>query len=395
MFEFKITAKHKNSRARTGEFTTPHGVLKTPELATVATEGVIKGLERSTVPTLPINYMIVNTFHIYTKEILSQIEAAGGIHTYLNYDRITASDSGGFQVFSLGFGKAHGLGKVGGWFPGKERAESDTNNPIKISDDDVTFQFNGHDVVLNSEKSMEIQHSIGADIMFAFDECTSPLNTREYNIRALKRTHNWLLRSVAAHKGHEDKQALFAVVQGSEYEDLRRECSQFLAKQDVPGFGIGGPLGKTKQDMLQVIDWTIPYLPEDKPKHMLGIGQVWDIFEGVERGVDLFDCVIPTREARHKVLYTRKGKINVRLSTARNMAIDENCNCEACKNNITQQALAQKFSARDPQAFYYATVHNIQFFADLMKEIRQAIQDNQLPELKEQYFKKYYSENII
>lgn len=389
MFEFKILHRQKKTLARTGEFYTPHGILKTPELAIVATNGEIKGVPELLLPSTPIQYIIVNTFHIYTKHILEKIEEKGGIHNYSGYKKIAASDSGGFQVFSLGFGKSHGVGKIGGMFPGKDVKESDQENPLIITDDGVTFRFNDQPIVLNPEISMDIQHRIGADIMFAFDECTSPLNTKVYHANSLKRTHDWLLRSIAAHKDHTDKQALFAIVQGAYYEDLRYEASNFLAKQDVPGFGIGGTLGKTKADMLRVLEWSIPYLPEEKPKHLLGIGQVWDIFEGVERGVDLFDCVIPTREARHKVVYTKKGKINIRKMKSVEEIIEPDCQCDGCKKGITYAELARLFSIRDPKAFFYATIHNIYFFTNLMKEIREAIAENRFFELKQQYYQYY------
>lgn len=418
MFEFQIIKYHK--KARSGIFKTLHGNLHTPELSFVATEGEIKAIPKDTLKNLPVNLIIVNTFHIFTKDILKKIEDIGGIHKYAGYSKVVQSDSGGFQAFSLGFGKSQGVGKVANIFPGIGAKASDENNPLIIDENGVTFEFNGHKITLTPEKSMEIQHQIGADIIFAFDECTSPLNTKKYTANSLKRTHEWLARclkkqlqlnqsksapnksgSVKSVKQNTDstgltdstdltyKQALFGIVQGGYYEDLRKKSAKFLAKLDVPGYGIGGSLGKTKQDVWNVLEWTNSLLPEEKPRHLLGIGQVRDIFESVERGVDLFDCVIPTREARHKVLYTKKGKINVRKMRNVDEVADVNCQCQMCVNNLTMKQLNNLFIAKDPHAYYYSTVHNIYFYTNLLKEIRDSIELQKLDQLKEKYLKYY------
>lgn len=356
----------------------------------MATEGVIKSVPKEIYDRLSLRYSIVNTFHIFTKDILPNIEKSGGIHRYAGMENVTlASDSGGFQVFSLGFGKAHQVGKVGGFFPGKEHEITDENNPIKIDDTGVEFSFDNKPITLNPENSMDIQHRIGADIIFAFDECTSPLNTKDYTAKALGRTHAWILRCIEAHKGHEKNQALFAIVQGGFFEDLRKQSASYMAALDVPGFGIGGSLGQTKDDMYNILDWTLPILPENKPRHLLGIGQIRDIFEAVERGIDLFDCVIPTREARHKVLYTTEGKIAVRKMRKVETIFDKDCFCPACSNGVTYATLAQLFTDRDPQAYYYATVHNIVFFGRLMKEMREAIPAGTFANLKNKYLSIY------
>lgn len=382
MFEFKILAKDLKSKARVGEFVTPHGKLQTPELSIVATEGEVKCIPREMLDTLPIKYLCVNTFHIYTKNILEKIEKNNGIHTYANFSKTVVSDSGGFQVFSLGFGKAQRVGKLASMFPGKDAKNSDTDNPLRITDEGVTFTFNEKPVTLTPENSMDIQHRIGADMMFAFDECTSPLNSKKYNTLALKRTHEWLERCIQVHKKFEQKQALMAIVQGGYFEDLRTGAAKFIGKQDVPGFGIGGSLGKTKEDMYQVLEWTIPHLPDEKPRHLLGIGQVRDIFESVERGVDLFDCVIPTREARHKVLYTKHGKVKVNKMRTVNEVIDKD-------TPITYSQLAELFSLHDPRAFTFSTLHNIQFYTSLTSQIRDSISKGTFGELKDTYLKYY------
>lgn len=400
MFRFTITARDRLSKARAGLFHTHHGILQTPELAIVATDGEIKAIPHEIHDQLPLRYNIANTFHIYTKEILPEIDKAGEIHTFGNFQSVIATDSGGFQVFSLGFGKAHNVGKIGGLFPDETTDDngtmkqwnhetSDIDNPVTITDDGVSFLWNSEVITLNPEKSMEIQHRIGADIMFAFDECTSPLNSKEYTATALDRTHRWIHRCIEAHKPFAEKQALFAIVQGGAYEDLRIKSAEYMSNLDVPGFGIGGSLGTSKEDMYRILEWTLPRLPDNKPRHLLGIGQIRDIFESVERGVDLFDCVIPTREARHKVVYTKKGKVAVRKMRSVDEPIDHTCECIACAQKITLATIAQLFTDRDPQAYLYATAHNIQFFADLMEEIRNAIANGTFLSLKEEYYLYY------
>ena len=440
MFEFKIIVKSKNSRARVGEFQIPHGKLLTPELAFVATEGEIKAIPKEILPKLPVNLIIVNTFHLWVKNIVdrfsqSQLLHLKGdrditmtIHNYANSQKPIMSDSGGFQVFSLGFSKVHRVGKIAKIFPGEKIQADDKNNPLGITDEGVTFTYNDQKVILTPELSIQLQQQIGADIIFAFDECTSPLNSHTYTKKAMERTHRWLERCLKENQNYNLKfkhamgvekkgfltarrsgdihrlsstggnefetgsianQALFAVVQGGYFEDLRKKSAKFMGKQNVPGFGIGGTLGRSKVDMHKVIDWMIPYLPEEKPRHLLGIGQVRDIFEAVERGVDLFDCVIPTREARHKVLYTKHGRINIKKFRNVNEVLEKGCFCLACKEKLTYRQLIQLFQLHDPRAFFFATVHNIQFYADLMRKIREAIDLKKFSDLKEKIFKSY------
>ena len=437
MFEFKILKKAKKNKARMAEFTTPHGKLITPELAFVATESEFTAIPKEFMPKLPVNLIIVNTYHLWTKKIVDKFAAAdfnrlkpiSTVHNYTNFPKPTMSDSGGFQVFSLGFGKSQGVGKIANIFPEETKRtfllapgklkpqkniykQSDTDNPLTITMDGVEFTFDNKRIILTPEKSMQIQQRIGADIIFAFDECTSPLNTYEYTKNALDRTHEWLLRCVQKLKSVKisqsqlksetadsnrfqqiptdfNSQALFAIIQGGEYEDLRIKSAKFMVKQDIPGFAIGGSLGMSKEDMFNILEWVNPLLPEEKPRHLLGIGQVRDIFEGVERGVDTFDCVIPTREARHKVLYTKKGKISLRKMKNEETIIERSCKCNACSNNVTMKQLHNLFLQKHPLAFFYSTAHNIQFYSDLMKNIRESIEQNKFTSLKEKYLHYY------
>ena len=397
MFTFDITSRLDKIRARTGIFHTPHHDLETPELAIVATEAEIKAIPKNLWSKLPCKLLIVNTFHINKKSkngksILDDVQSTSGIHEYMNLnERTIESDSGGFQVFSLGFGKAHNIGKIGGFFPNKDITikESDTENPLKITDEGVTFTFDGREIHLNPEISMDLQHKIGADIMFAFDECSSPLNSKEYIRSSMQRTHRWLDRCITAHKSHEGKQALFGIVQGGEYEDLRRESAKIVSSKDVSGFGIGGSFGDFKEAMGKTLSWVIDELPDEKPRHLLGIGKIRDIFASVECGVDLFDCVIPTREARHRTLYTKRGRVNIKKMKTVSEAIDKNCQCFACRQKLTYAALWELFAKRDPLSTFYATAHNIWFFADFMKQIRESINNGSYFKLKETYSRCY------
>lgn len=419
MFEFEIIKRNK--RLRTGIFTTPHGKLRTPELAFVATDAELRSIPREKLPDLPVKLTISNTFHTFTKGLVPAIEKAGGVGAYMNYNGVTATDSGGFQVFSLGFGKAHQVGKVANIFPEENTRDKgllilrDHDNLLHITDQGVTFNYDKKLILFTPELSIAIQRHLGADIMFAFDECTSPLNSYDYTRKAMERTHEWLKRCLTEIKKSEDtflrqspetplrgeaakksvsrifktNQALFGVIQGGAFEDLRKQSAKFVGKQNVPGFGIGGSLGRSKEDVWKILEWTLPLLPEEKPRHLLGIGQVRDIFEAVERGVDLFDCVIPTREARHRVLYTTKGKINVRKMRTVNEVADRYCSCPMCKQKITLSKLFELFKLSNPEAYYFATVHNIQFYAALMKNIREAIAVNKFERLKKKYLRYY------
>jgi len=390
MFELTITSTLPRTRARTALFRTPHKELETPELAIVATDAKLRGIPKELWNDLPCQYLIVNTYHTFTKEIIPKIKDAGGIHAYMGYPkRKIATDSGGFQVFSLGFGKKHKVGKFAGKIAPSEMIVDDTENIVTIDENGVSFEYDGKPVYLSPEISMDLQKEIGADIIFAFDECTSPFNSEEYTRSSMERTHRWLDRCITAHAPYRDMQALFGIVQGGEYKSLREESARVLATKDVPGFGLGGSLGKFKEEVHGILDWIIPILPIEKPKHFLGIGQVRDIFEGVERGVDLFDCVIPTREARHRMVYTKMGRHSLRKMQYIDGPIERDCLCHACRAGIKPKDIWELFKVKDPSAAIYATSHNIWFFSRLMEEIRMAIKKNTFYELKHEYYKYY------
>jgi len=388
---FSINKTLSHSKARTGMYMTNNASIQTPELAIVATDAQLRSLPNEALTHLPSAYFIVNTYHTYTKNIIPKIEQAGGIQSYMQiHDRLIATDSGGFQVFSLGFGQKHPIGKIARGNIDKILFENkDQENPIRITEEGVNFIFNGEDLKLNPEVSMDLQHKIGADIMMAFDECTSPLNSYEYTKKSMERTSRWLDRSIQAHRGFEEKQALFGIVQGGEYQDLREESARVVGAKDVPGFGIGGSFGDFQEALGTTVGWVTNILPPEKPRHLLGIGKIRDIFSAVEQGVDLFDCVIPTREARHRMLYTKEGRLYLRKLKHLDEPIEKNCSCRACQEKVTLHQLWQWFLAHDLRASTYTTLHNIQFYADLMREIRESIENGTFSELKNTYFQTY------
>lgn len=389
MFSFTLLARDSGSRARTGIFHTPRHDLETPELALTATEAEIRAVPRDLWPVLPTRYLIVNTYHTFTKQLVEPIARAGGVHSYMGLsDRVFATDSGGFQVFSLGFGKRHHIGKLAKAHTQNGFRENDENG-LTITEQAASFIHDGRPITLSPEKSMDIQHRLGADIMFAFDECTSPYNSKKYTQASMERTHRWLDRCIKAHREYEDKQVLFGIVQGGEYQDLREASARMVGRADVSGFGIGGSFGDFKEALGTTLGWVTPFLPEEKPRHLLGIGKIRDIFAAVEQGIDLFDCVIPTREARHRMIYTKQGRFSVRKMKHLDELFVPTCACPACQEGVTFRTLWDWFLKKDLRAPMYATVHNIWFYATLMKEIREAIEQHTFEELRASYLKWY------
>lgn len=291
------------------------------------------------------------------------------------------TDSGGFQVFSLGWGLVHQIGKIG-WFPGPRVKESEAKTKpglVRISQDGVEFSshLDGSRHYFTPEKSIKIQEDLGADIIFAFDECTSPLATYEYTKRSLKRTHDWAKRCLKA-KSRKD-QALFGIIQGGDFKDLRIESTKFISSLPFDGFGIGGSLGKSKKDMFKVLKWVMPLLPEQKPRHLLGIGQIEDLEEAVKYGIDFFDCVWPTRLARRGTLLVEKGKLNIENAEYQKdfSPIEKGCACYACQN-FTKAYLCHLFRAKELLAYRLATIHNLHFTLEKMREIRKTIRDGKI-----------------
>jgi len=398
MFSFKVVKK--DGKARVGNVTTSHGSFDTPAFIPVATTATIRGLDNRDISDMDPGIILANTYHLHLRPGDDVIKKMGGLHKFMNWDKPIITDSGGFQAFSLGFAVEHGVGKIADNFLDFANRKHQKNLKEKkfahVDDSGVTFKdpINGDIRKLNPKSSMKIQSNLGVDIIFAFDECTSPLAGKEYTSIALERTHKWAKECL---KHYDKKQALFGIVQGGEYKDLRKKSAKFIGKLGFDGFGIGGSLGKSKEDMHKIMDWVIPLLPKSKPIHLLGIGAVEDIFEAVERGVDTFDCVAPTRWARRGHVYvgpeaggTVKNKFRFNIENKKyekdKKPIDSKCNCYACKNH-SRSYLRHLFKASELTYFRLASIHNLTFILNLMKEIRKSIKDGTFKKLKKKWLK--------
>ncbi len=344
MFDFQITAR--DHRARTGIFTTPHGDLLTPVFAPVGTQAAVKTLAPAQVRELGATLVLANTYHLYLRPGDDLVREMGGLHEFMQWPDPMLTDSGGFQVFSLADSR-------------------------KIDDDGVTFKshIDGSLHRFTPEKSIQIQENLGADIIMAFDECSDP-NDHAYTAKAMERTHRWAERCLAA-KTRPD-QALFGIVQGGVNPDLRTASAQFIASLSFPGIAIGGlSVGETKAEMYAMLDVVTSLLPEDKPRYLMGVGAPEDLIEGVRRGVDIFDCVLPTRLARHNAVFSPEGRLNLmNAAYARDQRpIDETCDCYTCRT-FTRAYLRHLITARESLAGTLLSIHNLRALIRLMEEMR-------------------------
>jgi len=387
MISFKILKKSNKSRARLGLLETPHGVVETPSLVPVATQAVVKTLTSEEVLQTKSQILISNTFHLHLKPGEKIVKSAGGIHKFMNWPKPLMTDSGGFQVFSLGFGHDLQVGKVLKYFPGRagpgqERQEildkSAQPKQVKITSDGVYFRspVDGRELYIGPKESMKIQQALGADIIFAFDECTSPLSTYEYVKESLKKTHTW---AKICTKEVKSKQALFGIVQGSRFKDLRYESSTFINSLGFPGYGIGGDLGTSKEDMKNILSWTIPYLDEQKPRHLLGIGYLEDMENIIKSGIDTFDCTVPTHYARRGIAFTNEGKLDMRKTKflKDKNPLDKKCECKTCQT-YTRQYICHLLKANEITPLSLLTFHNIYFFNTFVEKIRGKIKQGKL-----------------
>jgi queuine tRNA-ribosyltransferase len=392
-------------RGRVGSIETPHGVIQTPAFIVVGTKGTVKALTIEQVKSLGAQAVLANTYHLYLAPGEEILKKAGKLQNFMNWHGPTFTDSGGFQAFSLGIALDSKVSKVSK----KEdvvASEVDEKNDekkevsgnlVKIDEEGITFKsiLDGSSHRFTPERSMEIQHNIGADIIFAFDECTSPHASYEYQKQAMARTHRWADRCLVYHKSVNDlkneneKQALFGIVQGGRHKELREESARIIGGMDFDGFGIGGSFDK--EDIYNSVGWVNDILPKGKPRHLLGIGEPVDLFGGIENGIDTFDCVTPTRIARNGGLYTRDGRINI--SNAEYMTdfrkIDEACGCYTCAS-YTRAYLAHLFRTKEMLAATLASIHNLYFIVNLVKEIRQSMLDGKFYEFKEEWLGRYY-----
>jgi len=439
---FEILKQDKQSQARLGLIKTRRGDIQTPYLVPVATMGSVRALGSDDLLNLGVQCTLANTYHLHLKPGDELIKRLGGLQRFMGFDRPTFTDSGGFQAFSLGFAREHNISKIGNIFPeelglsgqgtrpeecfyndyrknfddncakgedesargieyrenGKLRPKAaKKENLTRITDEGISFKSlaDGAWHFLNAEKSMKIQSNLGSDIIMAFDECTSPLSDYDYTRKAMIRTHNWAEESI---RYHDKDQALYGIIQGGWFEDLRQESTQAISAQPFDGIAIGGSLGNSKQDMHQVLDWTVPKLDDDRPRHLLGIGEIDDIFECVARGIDTFDCVSPTRIARRGSLLlspqaggSQENKFHINIKSAKfkedRSPIDPYCSCSTCAA-YSRAYLRHLYVSRELSYFRLATLHNLHFMLRFMEEIRESIRAGTFAEMKNKWLRK-------
>jgi queuine tRNA-ribosyltransferase/7-cyano-7-deazaguanine tRNA-ribosyltransferase len=392
MFTFKKTAHDGNARA--GLLVTPHGAIETPSFVPVGTQGTVKALSAEDLRRIGSQVIIANTYHLHLQPGEELIEKMGGLHRFMGWTAPLMTDSGGFQIFSHGAGKEQGVGKIAPIFPEEQdRARhfsSSKGKPlVEVTEDGVEFisYIDGSRHQFTPEAVVAMERKLGADIILVLDECTSPLHDYKYTKNAMDRTHRWAVRALEEFQHYPDnRQALFGIVQGGAFEDLRKESATFVSEQDFNGYAIGGSLGESTKEMHQVLEWTIPLLPQDRPRHLLGIGDIENIFEVVKRGIDIFDCAAPTRMARTGTMFVRDAdrfRIHILNAKFRDdpRPVDETCDCYVC-GNYSRAYVRHLFAARELAAFRLASIHNIHFLESLMRRIRAAIQQGNLGELE-------------
>ncbi len=397
---FSIEAQLPGRLGRAGVIRTPHGEIRTPAFIPVGTQATVKAVMPETVKQLGAQAVLANAYHLYLQPGPDIVAEAGGLGAFMNWPGPTFTDSGGFQVLSLGAGFRKVLAMDTNLVQADDVIAKGKERLAHVDDDGVTFRshLNGSTHRFTPEVSIGIQHKLGADIIFAFDELTTLVNTRAYQERSVRRTHEWAVRCLAEHKrlsaerGDRPPQALFGVVQGAQYEDLRRQAARGLAELDFDGFGIGGAL--EKQNLATIVEWVCSELPADKPRHMLGISEPDDLFAAVAAGADTFDCVSPSRVARNAALYSPTGRFNITNARFRRdfTPIDEHCDCYTCAN-YTRAYLHHLFKARELLGYTLATIHNERFIIRLVDDIRAAILDGSFDELREHVLGRYYGSN--
>jgi queuine tRNA-ribosyltransferase len=399
---FELEKRLPGTMARAGRLTLPHGVIETPVFMPVGTNATVKALTPEDLWSLGAQIILGNAYHLYMRPGAELVEEFGGLHGFSGWKGPFLTDSGGFQVFSLGFGMAHGVGKIAKMFPEEakpltpQRSKAPAKKLCFVDEDGVTFRshLDGSTHRFTPASSIDIQQKLGADIILAFDECTSPLSSYDYTKEALQRTHRWAKQSLEA-KTHEH-QALFGIVQGGAYADLRAQSADWINSLGFEGFAIGGSLGSSKADMHQILDWVCPRLEETKPRHLLGIGEPEDLFECIERGADMFDCVAPTRVARHGSLFTRQGKINIknRRFARDHSPIDAACTCYTCQN-YTRGYLRHLFTAGELLFYRLASIHNLYFIVNLTKQIRHSILDGTFFAFKSAFLNEFNQSRVL
>lgn len=364
---YELIKKDSRTKARRGRVNTPHGPIETPVFMPVGTAGTVKAMKPEEVRDMGAQIILGNTYHLYLRPGHEVVKAAGGLHKFMNWERAILTDSGGFQVFSLGAMR-------------------------KISEEGVEFRshIDGSKHMLSPEKSMEIQNALGSDIMMAFDECAPYPADRNYVKNSLERTTRWLKRCKEYHKNTE-QQSLFGIMQGGMYKDLRKQSAEEIVELDLPGYAIGGlSVGEPKEIMYEVMDDCVDYLPADKPRYLMGVGSPDCLFEGVERGIDMFDCVLPTRIARHGMAMTSQGRVNIKNAKYERdfTPLDPNCDCYTCRN-YSKAYLRHLFKSDEILSSMLMTTHNLHFLVNTMAGIRKAIEEDRFLEYKKEFYVSY------
>ncbi len=391
--KFSIEKKLPGTLARAGILETKNGTIQTPAFVVVGTKATVKALTAEQIRSLGAQVVLANTYHLYLQPGTDIVEKAGGFGSFMDWHGPTMTDSGGFQAFSLGAAFGSAVSKVAAADTPVEDISPTAGQLANVTDEGVTFKshIDGSMHLFTPESSMEAQWSLGADMIFAFDECTSPTAPYEYQKKSLARTEDWARRSLERHNelDIENKQALFGVVQGGRYQDLREEAARSIGALPFDGFGIGGSF--TKDDIATAVAWVNNILPEEKPRHLLGIGEPRDLFDAVLAGCDLFDCIAPTRMGRHGTLHTHSGRLNIRNAKFIDdfTPLEEGCTCYTCTHH-TRAYLAHLFRADEMTAATLASMHNIHFILRLVEKIRASILDGTLLEFKETFCTKYY-----
>ena len=402
-FTFKVNNELGGSLGRSGEISTPHGVIQTPAFIPVGTKATVKSVLPESMKDLGAQALLANAYHLYLQPGPELVDEAGGLGSFMNWPGPTFTDSGGFQVLSLGVGFKKVIAMDTQTFRSDEVIADNKERLAHVDDDGVTFKshLDGSIHRFTPEVSMQVQHQLGADIIFAFDECTTLHNTRSYQERSVERTRLWAKRCLVEHgkltasRSHRPYQALFGVLQGAQYEDLRRTAAKDLAALNedgitFDGFGLGGALDKEK--LGTIVGWLCEELPRDKPRHLLGIGEPDDLFVGVENGADTFDCVAPSRQARTSAVMTLDGRVNLTNNKYQRQfsPIDDTCDCYTCAN-YTAAYVSHLFRSKEMSAATLATIHNERFIVRLVDQMRTSINNGDFFDFKKEFLGRFYA----
>lgn len=364
---YQLIKTDARTKARRGVVHTPHGDIQTPVFMPVGTAATVKAVKPEEVRDMGAEIILANTYHLYLRPGHEIVREAGGLHKFMNWERAILTDSGGFQVFSLGAMR-------------------------KITEEGVEFRshIDGSKHMLTPERSIDVQNALGSDIIMAFDECTPYPADRDYVRDSLERTTRWLRRCRDHHRNTE-MQSLFGIMQGGMYKDLRRQSAEEIVELDLPGYAIGGlSVGEPKELMYEIMDDCVDLLPSDRPRYLMGVGSPDCLFEGVERGIDMFDCVLPTRIARHGMAMTSKGRVNIKNAAYERdfSPLDEECDCYTCRN-YSKAYLRHLFKANEILSSMLMTTHNLRFLIKTMEGIRRSIEDGSFTEYKREFYEKY------